>query len=168
MSCIASRNLLVGWWWWFDGIENRRKSRQSNIPISTLTNLAPKPQETAMHSKNMRKRRLMPKRANCESVFQNAFVKDENFTACCVFIKQLEHVDAALKRMIVILGVFLRPWFYYVDILLVASFVFMIRSRWCAIKDISSVWVYAVKYYARWVENVFFPTLNYKYILLQH
>ena len=42
-------------------IENRRKSRQSNIPISTLTNLAPKPQETAMHSKNMRKRRLIPK-----------------------------------------------------------------------------------------------------------
>ena len=34
--------------------------------------------------------------------------------------------------------------------------------------DISSVWVYSVKYSARWVENVFFPTLNYKYILHQH
>ena len=33
---------------------------------------------------------------------------------------------------------------------------------------ISSVWVYSVKYSARWVENVFFPTLNYKYILHQH
>ena len=28
--------------------------------------------------------------------------------------------------------------------------------------DISSVWVYSVKYSARWVENVLFPTLNYK------
>ena len=36
------------------------------------------------------------------------------------------------------------------------------------IGDISSVWVYSVKYSARWVENVFFPTLNYKYILHQH
>ena len=36
------------------------------------------------------------------------------------------------------------------------------------ITDISSVWVYAVKYSARWVETVFFLTLNYKYILLQH
>ena len=36
------------------------------------------------------------------------------------------------------------------------------------IRDISSVWVYSVKYSARWVENVFLPTLNYKYILHQH
>ena len=36
------------------------------------------------------------------------------------------------------------------------------------VMDISSVWVYSVKYSARWVENVFFPTLNYKYILHQH
>ena len=36
------------------------------------------------------------------------------------------------------------------------------------IVDISSVWVYSVKYSARWVENVFFPTFNYEYVLLQH
>ena len=36
------------------------------------------------------------------------------------------------------------------------------------VSDISSVWVYSVKYSARWVETVFFLTLNYKYILLQH
>ena len=36
------------------------------------------------------------------------------------------------------------------------------------IYDISSLRVYSVKYSARWVENVFFPTLNYEYVLLQH
>ena len=37
-----------------------------------------------------------------------------------------------------------------------------------SIPDASSVCLYSAKYSARWVENVFFPTLNYKYILLQH
>ena len=36
------------------------------------------------------------------------------------------------------------------------------------VHDASSVCLYSAKYSARWVENVFFPTLNYKYILHQH
>ena len=51
--------------------------------------------------------------------------------------------------------------------------VFVMRGRarkalGLRIADISLVWVYSVKYSSRWVENVFFPTLNYKYILHQH
>ena len=44
----------------------------------------------------------------------------------------------------------------------------VVASQDLGIIDISSVWVYSVKYSARWVENVFLPTLNYKYILHQH
>ena len=39
----------------------------------------------------------------------------------------------------------------------------LVGSIYRKYNDISSVWVYSVKYSARWVENVFFPTLNYKY-----
>ena len=58
-----------------------------------------------------------------------------------------------------------------VDIVKVSLMLFCETDKifcWYNISDISSVWVYPVKYSARWVENVFFPTLNYKYILLQH
>ena len=44
----------------------------------------------------------------------------------------------------------------------------MLRLAMFDLVDASSVWLYSAKYSARWVENVFFRTLNYKYILLQH
>ena len=43
----------------------------------------------------------------------------------------------------------------------------IVRADHRELCDASSVCLFSAKYSARWVENVFFPTLNYKYILLQ-